>query len=57
MYTLLFRVRNTKGGSEWIKGLEDFIANVINKVNGYKVKIILDQIHGKNLRIDDFIKR
>jgi hypothetical protein len=57
LYTLSFRVRNTKGGSRWMKAMEDFIAHVINKVNGSDVKIILDQIHGKNFRIDDFIEK
>jgi len=40
-----------------MKAMEDFIAHVINKVNGSDVKIILDQIHGKNFRIDDFIEK
>jgi three-Cys-motif partner protein len=57
LYTLSFRVRNTKGGSRWMKAMEDFITNVINKYNGSDVKRILDQIHGKNLRIDDFIEK
>jgi len=54
-YELVLRVRSTKSGTPWVKGMVEF-ANNITKYNGKIVLDILDQIHGKGGRIDDFFK-
>ena len=55
-YELVLRVRSTKSGAPWVKGMVEFANNITTKYNGKIVLDILDQIHGKGGRIDDFFK-
>jgi three-Cys-motif partner protein len=55
-YELVLRVRYTKSGAPWVKGMVEFANNITTKYNGKIVLNILDQIHGKGGRIDDFFK-
>ena len=55
-YELVLRVRYTKSGAPWVKGMVEFANNITTKYNGKIVLDILDQIHGKGGRIDDFFK-
>ena len=55
-YELVLRVRYTKSGASWVEGMVEFANNITTKYNGKIVLDILDQIHGKGGRIDDFFK-